>query len=159
KGILFKGGAYLENFGLIKAIAFDKTGTLTSGKLVMTDAFFKAGEDEKKIQMVCTALEKMSTHPIAKAIVLAFEDQGHPSFMMEDVNDLTGYGLSGTAFGSQWKIGKKEYVVKSTETATFSTDAEKIQKEGKTVIYVSRNDQLVAYFGLQDIPKKEAKEM
>src|SRR5699024_5994907 len=35
KGILFKGGAYLENFGLIKAIAFDKTGTLTSGKLVM----------------------------------------------------------------------------------------------------------------------------
>lgn len=155
KGILFKGGSYLENFGQINAIAFDKTGTLTQGKPVVTDTCFKSGENEQAIMNSCVALEKTSTHPIAKAIVQAFSDNNCTPLLIEDISDHTGYGLTGTALGSEWRIGKKEYIVKEADSP-FIRHADSIQKEGKTVIYVSRDDQVVAYFGLLDVPKKDA---
>ncbi|ALV21730.1 heavy metal translocating P-type ATPase [Carnobacterium antarcticum] len=158
KGILFKGGSYLENFGQINAIAFDKTGTLTEGKPVVTDTCFKSGENEQTIMSICAALEKTSTHPIAKAIVQAFSKSSHTSLLIENINDHTGYGLTGTALGSEWRIGKKEYIVNEADSP-FIRHADKIQKEGKTVIYVSRDGQVVAYFGLLDMPKKDAQSM
>ncbi|QQP69737.1 heavy metal translocating P-type ATPase [Carnobacterium sp. CS13] len=158
KGILFKGGSYLENFGQINAIAFDKTGTLTEGKPVVTDTCFKSGENEQTIMSICAALEKTSTHPIAKAIVQAFSKSSHTSLLIENINDHTGYGLTGTALGSEWRIGKKEYIVNEADSP-FIRHADKIQKEGKTVVYVSRDCQVVAYFGLLDMPKKDAQSM
>lgn len=158
KGILFKGGSYLENFGQIRAIAFDKTGTLTEGKPVVTESFFKPEEDKQTIINVCVAIEKTSTHPIARAIVSAFSETSHHDLVVENMKDITGHGLSGSAYGSEWKIGKKDYALVVNES-TFINRAETLQKEGKTVIYVSKNDEIVAYFGLLDAPKEEAKQM
>ncbi|WP_034552629.1 heavy metal translocating P-type ATPase [Carnobacterium funditum] len=158
KGILFKGGSYLENFGQIRAIIFDKTGTLTEGKPVVTESYFKSGEDEQAIINVCVAMEKTSTHPIARAIVTAFSETSHHNFVVDNMKDLTGHGLSGSAYDSVWKIGKEDYAVAENES-DFINNAEILQKEGKTVIYVSKDDQVVAYFGLLDAPKDEAKKM
>lgn len=158
KGILFKGGSYLENFGQIQAIAFDKTGTLTEGKPVVTESFFKPEEDQQTIINVCVAIEKTSTHPIARAIVTAFSEASHHDLVVENMKDMTGYGLSGSAYGSEWKIGKRDYALVENDSH-FIDNAEILQQEGKTVIYVSKNDQVVAYFGLLDAPKEEAKQM
>lgn len=158
KGILFKGGSYLENFGQIKAIAFDKTGTLTEGKPVVTESFFKEEKDKKEIINVCVAIEKTSTHPIARALVSAFSETSDHNLIVEQMKDRTGHGMSGMAYGSEWKIGKKEYVLEKNNSQ-FITHADILQNEGKTVIYVSKDDQVVAYFGLLDAPKEEAKQM
>ncbi|MCA9765318.1 MAG: heavy metal translocating P-type ATPase [Carnobacterium sp.] len=158
KGILFKGGSYLENFGQIRAIAFDKTGTLTQGKPVVTESFFKPEENKQAIINVCVAMEKTSTHPIARAIVEAFSETSNHELVIENLKDHTGHGLSGKAYGEEWKIGKKDYALIEKNTL-FTDRAETLQEEGKTVIYISKNNQVVAYFGLLDTPKEEAKQM
>lgn len=107
RGILFKGGAYLENFSQLKAIAFDKTGTLTKGIPVVTDSFFDEQIDTQKLLNVCVALEKTSTHPLAKAIVTKFNNQTTEALEDIIIKDITGHGLECVAYNQLWRIGKK----------------------------------------------------
>ena len=160
RGILFKGGIAIENFSAMDCIAFDKTGTLTEGKPVVTEANYLAGTDEKHIMSVVYALEHSSTHPIASALVQHLETKEYVKNQMDSIQDLTGFGLAGEAFGSKWKIGKKTFVVSDELNGTpFVKEAFALQNEGKTVIYVSQDDKVVAYYALLDTPKSEAKDM
>ncbi|MDB6353800.1 heavy metal translocating P-type ATPase [Trichococcus sp. K1Tr] len=160
RGILFKGGIAIENFSAMDCIAFDKTGTLTEGKPVVTEAIYLVGTDEKHIMSVVYALEHSSTHPIASALVQHLDTKEYEKSQMDSIQDLTGYGLAGEAFGSQWKIGKKTFVVTDElNEPSFVKEAFALQNEGKTVIYVSQDDKVVAYYALLDTPKSEAKDM
>lgn len=155
QGVLFKGGAYLENFEQIQAIAFDKTGTLTLGKHTVTDTFIEEDFDKNEIIAAAVALERLSAHPIAQAIVSSFQS---PSLAeMTDIEEIPGKGLQGTWHGALWKIGKKEFAAPNAGNV-FSERAQSVQKEGKTVIYISRNGQEAGFIGLQDLPKEGAKE-
>ena len=70
KGVLIKGGVYLEEMGALKAIAFDKTGTLTKGVPVVTDFnVLNKQVDENEMLSIITALEYRSQHPLASAIM------------------------------------------------------------------------------------------
>jgi len=160
RGILFKGGISIENFSQMDCIAFDKTGTLTEGKPKVTEAIYTTSEDEQHIMSVVYALEHSSTHPIAAALVNHLETKEYEKSQMDSIQDLTGFGLAGEAFGSGWKIGKQSFVVSDSQNnQQIVADALTLEKEGKTVIYVSKDDQVVAYYGLLDTPKEEAKEM
>ena len=160
RGILFKGGIAIENFSAMDCIAFDKTGTLTEGKPVVTEANYLADTDEKHIMSVVYALEHSSTHPIASALVKHLDTKEYEKYQMDSIQDLTGFGLAGEAFGSKWKIGKKTFVVTDElNEPSFVKEAFALQNEGKTVIYVSQDDKVVAYYALLDTPKSEAKDM
>ena len=160
RGILFKGGIAIENFSAMDCIAFDKTGTLTEGKPVVTEARYLTGTDEKHIMSVVYALEHSSTHPIASALVQHLDTKEYEKSQMDSIQDLTGFGLAGEAFGSYWKIGKKTFVVTDElNEPPFVKEAFALQNEGKTVIYVSQDDKVVAYYALLDTPKSEAKDM
>ena len=160
RGILFKGGIAIENFSAMDCIAFDKTGTLTEGKPVVTEASYLTGTDEKHIMSVVYALEHSSTHPIASALVQHLDTKEYEKSQMDSIQDLTGFGLAGEAFGSYWKIGKKTFVVTDElNEPPFVKEAFALQNEGKTVIYVSQDDKVVAYYALLDTPKSEAKDM
>ncbi len=160
RGILFKGGIPIENFSQMDCIAFDKTGTLTEGKPKVTEAIYAASEDEKHIMSVVYALEHSSTHPIAIALVNYLDTKEYSHTKMDCIKDLTGFGLAGSAFGSDWKIGKQSFVVsENQQNQQFVADAFTLEKEGKTVIYVSKDDKVVAYYGLLDTPKEDAKDM
>ncbi|TNV69813.1 heavy metal translocating P-type ATPase [Trichococcus shcherbakoviae] len=160
RGILFKGGIAIENFSAMDCIAFDKTGTLTEGKPVVTEASYLTGTDEKHIMSVVYALEHSSTHPIASALVQHLDTKEYEKSQMDSIQDLTGFGLAGEAFGSHWKIGKKTFVVTDElNEPPFVKEAFALQNEGKTVIYVSQDDKVVAYYALLDTPKSEAKDM
>lgn len=81
KGVLIKGGIYLEEMGSIKAIAFDKTGTLTKGVPVVTDIkIFNQKYDEKEVLAITSALERNSGHPLAAAIVNKASEKGNQWF-------------------------------------------------------------------------------
>lgn len=84
----------LENFSQIKAIAFDKTGTLTKGKPVVTDFYFSEKCNREELINVIVAVEKTSTHPLAKAIVTSFEQEITTKTELHAVQDHTGHGLA-----------------------------------------------------------------
>ncbi|NVF17683.1 cadmium-translocating P-type ATPase [Enterococcus faecium] len=158
-GILIKGGIHLEKLSELKAIAFDKTGTLTKGKPVVTDSFFF---DEKDLaqQQLLVAMEQKTTHPLAHAILQYFDCTIPEAIQCLSIEEITGFGLQTTYLGAQWKVGKHAY---DPETMRISKEIEemieRLENQGKTVIYLSKDQQLIAVLGLLDIPKANAQQV
>ena len=115
-GVLVKGGGPLENLGTVGAIAFDKTGTLTEGKPRLTDAvsFNNVAEDE--LLRVAIAVERLSDHPLAAAVVLGGKERLEERFGLEahDVQSITGRGVKATWTASRYTSAKTAYSPKST---------------------------------------------
>ncbi|WP_037457600.1 HAD-IC family P-type ATPase, partial [Sphingobium chlorophenolicum] len=100
-GVLVKGGAPLENLGSLKAIAFDKTGTLTEGRPRITDVVPVDGADEGELLALAVAVEALSDHPLAQAIVKdgreRLNDRAVPT--AGDLKSLTGRGVTASVDG------------------------------------------------------------
>ncbi|EOH99805.1 heavy metal translocating P-type ATPase [Enterococcus haemoperoxidus ATCC BAA-382] len=154
-GVLFKGGVYLENLASLKAIAFDKTGTLTHGAPVVTDAVFLTNKQKAINSLV--AMEMHSTHPLAQAIINRFNNETTVSYNQIDVKNIIGFGMETIIDTSIWRVGKKSFNDQIKLNKDIQNKTEQLQNNGKTVIYLFENQELVAYFGLLDIPKQEAK--
>ena len=92
-GILFQGGAHLENLSHLQAIAFDKTGMLPMGKPEVTDFIVQKGLYDKDVLRIAASIESHSTHPLANAIVkyakVNLEDD---LIHIESIEDLAGLG-------------------------------------------------------------------
>ncbi len=153
-GVLFKGGIYLEALADLKAITFDKTGTITKGTPVVTDEIFMM-ENQQDIINALVAIETESTHPLANAITTKYIPLVSNKYALE-VNDITGSGMLGLENNNEWKVGNVDFVTSLPLSEEIIQKTEQLQKEGKTVIYFSKNNQIIAFFGLLDIPKDEA---
>ncbi|RGI31006.1 heavy metal translocating P-type ATPase [Melissococcus sp. OM08-11BH] len=154
-GVLFKGGVFLESLSDLKAITFDKTGTLTKGIPVVTDEIFIETQCDKAISALVT-IEKNSTHPLANAIVRFYQDSKVSINDTLIVEEITGSGMQATEEDTLWKVGNSDFVTnKHLDNKTLEKTLQ-LQQEGKTVIYLSKNNQVVAFFGLLDVPKPEA---
>lgn len=158
KGVLYKGGSYLENFSSVNAIAFDKTGTLTEGSFKVTDDWFSSGHDEKRVISIIIEMERQSSHPLAKAVIKHYsaEKLGVTS-QIDVVNEVEGNGLIGIQGSDEYKIGKKAFVVTNEEDPAAVRALER-EKEGKTVLYLSMNGVLIGFIALLDTPAAGAKE-
>ncbi|WP_348922897.1 heavy metal translocating P-type ATPase [Enterococcus rotai] len=154
-GVLFKGGVYLENLASLKAIAFDKTGTLTRGTPVVTDAIFLKNKEEALT--ILLAMERHSTHPLAQAILLRFEDEVTVDYSQIEVKNIVGFGMETTIGSTTWRVGKGAFNEQTILNNDLELKIEQLQNEGKTVIYLFQDQELIAYFGLLDVPKPEAK--
>ncbi|MCM3292604.1 cadmium-translocating P-type ATPase [Paenibacillus sp. MER 180] len=166
KGVLFKGGAYLDLISHVKAIAFDKTGTLTSGKLEVTDVIPYESMDKRELLSAAGALEKLSTHPIAKAIVAEAERNQEHIEATERLLRPTqfqahaGQGIEAEWEGKQWRIGKPSYICSEQGMdEMIRAQIESLQCKGKTVIVVERSERVVGVIALQDRIRPEAIEM
>ncbi|MDK8502955.1 heavy metal translocating P-type ATPase [Aerococcus sp. UMB1112A] len=153
KGVLVKGGAYLSQVAELKAISFDKTGTLTYGKPSVTDAYFDASVDEAAIVDILVAMEKESNHPLATAILKHFTPQTAP--VLTVANEL-GRGLSANYQGQAYRIGKPSSFAQVK--ADFKAKEEALGQEGKTVVYMAVNEEVVGLIALMDLPNPAAKE-
>lgn len=157
KGVLFKGGSYLENLNRVEAIAFDKTGTLTVGRPSVTDVLYKDGSDVVQIQKALVTMERASSHPLARAVVEYFTKDFHQeSLTFETISEVEGRGMEGYVQDDYWKIGKKAFVL-TDESDSLAIRALKMQDEGKTVLYASENGQLQAVIALSDQPSPAAR--
>lgn len=152
QGILVKGGAYLSVLSEIKAIAFDKTGTLTKGQPIVTDYYFN--EDEKNIINILVSMEKQSNHPLARAIVEKFTASKKLDIKVEN---KIGEGVEAEYLGDKYSIAKptafKNY------NNEFFEEKNKLEQEGKTVVFVSKNQKIVGLVAFMDIPRDEAKKV
>lgn len=152
KGVLSKGSTYLSQIANIDAIAFDKTGTLTNGKPEVTNYYFADYVNEEKIIDIIVALEKESNHPLANAILEKFEAKNKIDI---EVTNQIGIGLTGNYNQKTYRIGKPtsfegvsdEYTLLNNEWAT----------EGKTVVYVAENEEVIGLIALMDIPNEHAR--
>lgn len=156
KGMVFKGGVAIDNVNQLKAIIFDKTGTLTVGKPEVVDASYISYEIKEQVDEVVKAAEFGSTHPIASAILRHLDTTS--KIELDHLADITGKGFEVIHEGDTWKIGKRTY---ATENASLpeniSRKTEVLEDQGNTVIFVSRNDEVLAYYSLEDRLKPESK--
>jgi Cd2+/Zn2+-exporting ATPase len=110
-GILFRGGAAVEKLADVTAVCLDKTGTLTTGELRVEQVeSFPAGR-ETEIAQLAYSLEKLSTHPLARAITLYGKHQGLTTVEFTQFESVTGQGLTAKRAGKDVFLGKREWVV------------------------------------------------
>lgn len=153
KGVLSKGSSYLSQLADIKAIAFDKTGTLTKGKPEVTNYYFADSVNEENMIDIVVALEKESNHPLADAILRKFEQKNKLTI---EVENQIGKGLTGDYKGRNYRIGKPtSFDDVSDEYSRLNNEW---ASEGKTVVYVAVDEEVIGLIALMDVPSEYAKE-
>ncbi|WP_309091665.1 heavy metal translocating P-type ATPase [Domibacillus sp.] len=157
-GILFKGGAHLENLSHVKAIAFDKTGTLTRGKPEVTDVIIRDDVARMELLGAAASIESRSNHPLAHAIVRYVNKEGIAFSPPEHVEDAAGWGVKGTVGTKTWKIGKADFVGNEQAAAFAEGAALQFAQAGKTTVYVADENGIAAIIALQDIIREETKQ-
>lgn len=165
KGVLVKGGVYLEEMASLKAIAFDKTGTLTKGAPVVTDfALLNPQLDQRQLFAIVAALENRSQHPLASAIVAKAEDEQLPyhDYMVENVTALTGKGITGIVNGKTYYVGSPKLFQERLPTrdiTPFAQNIQSLQQQGKTAMLVGTETELLAIVAVADEVRPSSKEV
>ncbi|MDE1549952.1 heavy metal translocating P-type ATPase [Jeotgalibaca caeni] len=165
KGVLIKGGVYLEEMGALKAIAFDKTGTLTKGVPVVTDFNVVSEEvNEKELLAIITALEYRSQHPLASAIMKKAEEENisYSDVLVEDFSSITGKGIKGAVKGMTYYIGSPKFFKELLGT-DLDKDLEQnvttLQNQGKTAMVVGNEKEVLAFIAVADEVRESSKEV
>ena len=162
-GVLIKGGGPLENLGTVGAIAFDKTGTLTEGKPRLTDVVASDGVDEGDLLRVAIAVERLSDHPLAAAVVLGGNERlksDSAALEAHDVQSITGRGVKATVDGQPVYIGKENLFAEVEGVPvpdSMRKSVEKLKASGRTTMIVRRGDTYLGVLGLMDTPREAAK--
>ncbi|WP_291297713.1 heavy metal translocating P-type ATPase [Elioraea sp.] len=161
-GVLVKGGGPLENLGKLQAIAFDKTGTLTEGKPRVTDVLAASGVDEWDLLRVAMAVEALSDHPLAAAVVRDGQARLGAGVTVADATELrsiTGRGLAARIGADAVFVGKIALFADiegppvTPEVRAMSAD---LEERGRTTMVVRRGDQYLGAIGLMDTPREAA---
>lgn len=167
-GILFKTAASLEAAGRVRTVVLDKTGTITQGKPHVTDIICAAGVEEDLLLQTAAALEGMSEHPLAKAIIDYYSERMQTcTVSASDFHALPGAGVEGVIFdiksygGNEVLMKTKGFLngqVKAASGETMESCGRKLAEEGKTPLYFARENQLLGLIAVADIVKEDSAE-
>jgi Cd2+/Zn2+-exporting ATPase len=109
-GILFRGGAAVEKLAEVNVVALDKTGTLTTGELRVEKVESFPPGSEKEIARLAYSLEKLSTHPLARAITRHGKQQQLELVALEQFESVTGQGLRARHNGGECRLGRRDWL-------------------------------------------------
>lgn len=165
KGVLVKGGVYLEEMGALKAIAFDKTGTLTKGVPAVTDFNVVNNKiNDNELLSIITALEYRSQHPLASAIMKRAEESNisYSDVVVDDFSSITGKGIKGTIDGTTYYIGSPK-LFKELSTSNFDHKLEQnvttLQNQGKTAMIIGTEKEILGVIAVADEVRESSKEI
>ena len=147
RGVLFKGGVYLEKAATIEIVAFDKTGTLTEGRPVVTDLQVIVHPEMSAAQTDCSkeellwlaaAVEARSEHPIARAIVAEAKRRFMPVERCTKFQSVAGHGVSAEVVGRRIAVGNLKYFdgYESPERTSLEEQMDLLHDAGKTGMLV-----------------------
>ncbi len=162
-GVLIKGGRPLENLGTLTAIAFDKTGTLTEGKPKLTRIVPLGGISETELLKIAVAVEELSDHPLAKALVRDGKERlGDVEIPGADhLEAVLGKGIKADLEGEKIFIGNLELFDTLDDQkpgkATLSA-VQELEAEGNTTMLIRKGKTYIGIIGMMDKPRPEAKE-
>ncbi len=157
KGILIKGGEYLEKAGKVDVVAFDKTGTLTVGKPVVTKIKAFEGEEDGILRMAAP-VEVPSEHHLAKAIVQEARDKKIPIAQTEDFEVLSGFGVKGTVSGKNILVGTRKLM--AGEGVIITQEIEEYlqieENNGQTAVLVAEGGKIIGVVSISDKIREDA---
>ncbi|MBW7473980.1 cadmium-translocating P-type ATPase [Paenibacillus oenotherae] len=153
-GILIKGGVFLEQLGKLDTIAFDKTGTLTKGEPHVEKSVVY---DEQRFLAVAGAIEKSSTHPLAKAIMKEVARHGIEIKEAEDIQAVSGRGIVATYEGNNYWLGNEGSMAHLSIPSEVQSTIEQLKESGLTLVLVADEKQVIGMFGISDEIREESR--
>ncbi|PZP21863.1 heavy metal translocating P-type ATPase [Pseudomonas kuykendallii] len=157
KGILIKGGAYLENGRHLSHLALDKTGTLTYGKPQLTDQHLLVDADPATVVGLALSLAARSDHPVSQAIARHGENQ--PLRDVEEFAALAGRGVRGRIDGQLLHLGNHRLVEElGLCSAELEARLDVLEREGKSVVLLCDEQRPLALFAVADTLKPSSRE-
>jgi Cd2+/Zn2+-exporting ATPase len=151
RGILIKGGTYLEDARLLKAIALDKTGTITEGKPKLVDWRVWGNADEGVVRRAAASLAARSDHPVSKAIAGSLKLD---TSEVQDFKALPGKGVQGMVDGQILLLGNHRLVHESGQcTPELEAELAKHEQQGRTVTLLADATHVLALFAVADTIK------
>lgn len=158
KGILVKGGVYLEGGFKLDYLALDKTGTITHGKPVQTDYLCLEAIAESTAPAIAAALAGRSDHPVSLAIANAAVDKNFTAPIVDNFQALGGRGVKGEINGQTYHLGNHRLV---EELGLCSPQLEEklfaLEKQGKSVVLLLDNSGPLALFAVADTVKESSR--
>lgn len=161
-GVLIKGGRPLEDLGVLTALAFDKTGTLTEGKPKLTKVIPLNNTDENELLKMAIAVENLSDHPLAKAVVRDGKKRLEGDSIPEatDLEAVLGKGIKATLGNDKVYIGNLELYEALDDkkpSKKIVDEIKALEAGGNTTMLIRRNSDYVGIIALMDTPRAEAK--
>ncbi|MCB0322782.1 MAG: copper-translocating P-type ATPase, partial [Bdellovibrionales bacterium] len=150
EGLLIRNAEALEALQTIDTLLVDKTGTLTEGSpRVVSSRAIGLGDDE--LLQLAAGLELGSEHPLAKAILTAAEDRGLRLQAAQDVQSITGKGITGTIGNRVVALGNRALLEsRSVSAGALAREAEEHERRGHTVVFILIEDQVAGLLALAD---------
>ncbi|MDR3377666.1 MAG: cation-translocating P-type ATPase, partial [Verrucomicrobiae bacterium] len=123
RGILFRGGAAVQKLAGVDVVCLDKTGTLTTGELRVEHVESFPPGREQEVAQLAYSLEKLSTHPLARAITRHGKQSSLKPLQFEHFESVTGHGLRATLAGGEYRLGGRDWFEVGRRGATGSAPA------------------------------------
>jgi Cd2+/Zn2+-exporting ATPase len=160
RGILVKGGAYLEDGRSLKVLALDKTGTITHGRPVVTDVVPLSVSVDEGLKLAAT-LAARSDHPASSAVSTYWRERFGEA-VRDDVREfaaITGRGVKGT-LGGRWLFLGNHRLVEDLGICTLATEAEldKLESQGKTAIVLCDMSTPLLLIGVADTVRETSRQ-
>ena len=152
RGILFKGGAHLERLAKLRAVAFDKTGTLTEGRPRLVGVVAVEGIGEERLLQWAASAERLSEHPLARAVVAAVEERGIELLPAEEMQAMVGHGVRARVDGRSIEVGRMDGMGAEPDEAdsVIEAVARRMAEEGKSVALVRADGRLIGCLAISD---------
>ena len=158
-GILVKSSDVLENANKVKTIVFDKTGTLTKGNLSISKIYNYSDEEENIIIKQVASIEKNSEHPIGKAIVNYTIENNIDLQKLTGFRAISGSGVYAKIENNEYYIGNKKLMQDNNVKILNETDEIELEEKGNSILYVSKNNRLIALIGVKDVIRENVKDV
>lgn len=155
KGILIKGGEYLEMTHKISALILDKTGTITKGQPEITDIITYTG-DESELVKIAASVEEMSEHPLGRVIAKSIDNKA--KYQVDKFVSHTGLGVSANLNGENVYIGTRELIVAADISLSekVEEDMRSLEEQAKTAMIVAKGKTLLGLIAVADTVKEDS---
>ena len=150
-GVLIKGGEALQRAGSLDTVVLDKTGTVTEGRPAVIDAVVVGGRSESELLALAGAVERLSEHPLADAIVAAARERRLTLGAAEAFQSHTGRGVTGTVGDAAVAVGNARFMADlAVDVAPLGEQADQFGSEAKTVVFIAVDGALAGAIAIAD---------
>ncbi len=154
-GVLIRSGEALEATHKLRAVAFDKTGTLTTGEMTVDGVETYGAISENELLGLAAAIEEMSSHPLADAVVRYAKERGVQLQEATDFENTVGGGVAAVVSGRKVNVGNLAYL---RECGVSDATAPTAISSGKTVLYIAVDGTLSGYVTVSDSVREGSRE-
>ncbi|MBS1715718.1 MAG: heavy metal translocating P-type ATPase [Armatimonadetes bacterium] len=156
-GVLIRNAEALEALSRVDTLGIDKTGTLTQGRPDVTDVASVPASSPDEVVATAAALEALSEHPLAQAVLRAAADRGLPLSQVEAFEAVPGRGVKGLVGSERVLVGNAAFLQDDgIETAPVASTVDTWSRRAGTVVYVAKGARLLGALGLSDPVRTDA---